>query len=56
MIKKIIILIVAALAIAFITDYSDRTDTPSYKGKVKVFETRDDFLYKSKKRIDSELK
>jgi len=56
MLKKIFIFVAALLAIAFIANYYDVMETPSYKGKPKVLETRDDYLYKSEKIIASELK
>ena len=56
MIKKIIILIIFTTAIAFIADYYGFIDIPFYKDKPRILETRDDFLYKTTKQLDSNLK
>jgi hypothetical protein len=56
MLKKIFILIIFAMAAAFVADYYGIIDIPSYEGKPKIFETRDDLLYKSQKKMDSDLK
>ena len=56
MIKKLIILIILALAIGFIADYYGIVEIPIYQDKPKILKTRDDFLYKTKQEVDSELK
>ena len=56
MLKKIIILIVFAIAVAFVADFYGIIDLPSYEGKPKIFKNRDDLLYKSQKKINSEVK
>ena len=54
--KKIIIFIIFVLAIAFIADFYGIIDIPFYEGKPKILETRDNYLYKSKDKVDSDLK
>jgi hypothetical protein len=56
MIKKIIIFIIFVLAIAVIADYYGVVEISFFKDKPKIFETRDNFLHKRTKQVDSDLK
>ena len=56
MIKKIIIIFIFIIVGVFVKDYFGSVDTSSHGSKPKIFETRDEFFFKSKNNIDLALK